>query len=69
MIAIAFEDPPGVHGTGNPSGGQNPANGVVIYSAGPPDQALVETCTLPNHSHTQCAAVLNDFTARYTAKL
>lgn len=68
-IAIAFEDPPGVHGTGNPSGGQNPANGVVIYSAGPPDQALEETCTLPNDAHTQCAAVLNDFTARYTAKL
>jgi hypothetical protein len=68
-IAIAFEDPPGVHGTGQPSGGRNPANGVVIYSAGPPDQALEETCTLPNSAHLECAAVLNDFLARYTANL
>jgi hypothetical protein len=68
-IAIAFEDPPGVRGTGTPSGGRNPANGVVIYSAGPPDQAFEETCTLPNSAHRECASVLNDFVARYTADL
>jgi hypothetical protein len=68
-IAIAFEDPPGVRGTGKPSGGRNPANGVVIYSAGPPDHALEETCTLPSAAHKECAAVLNDFLARYTADL
>lgn len=68
-IAIAFEDPAGVHGTGQPSGGRNPANGVVIYSAGPPDQAFEETCTLPDSAHRECAAALNDFVARYTANL
>jgi hypothetical protein len=68
-IAIAFEDPPGIRGTGQPSGGRYPANGVVIYSPGPPDQAFKETCTLPGTAHTDCAAVLNDFTARYTAGL
>lgn len=68
-IAIAFEDPPYVRGTGQPSGGRNPANGIVIYSPGPPDQALEETCTLPNAAHRDCASVLNDFLARYTARL
>lgn len=68
-IAIAFEDPPYVRGTGQPSGGRNPSNGVVIYSPGPPDQAFEETCTLPNADHQECASVLNDFLARYTAKL
>jgi hypothetical protein len=68
-IAIAFEDPPGVRGSGQPSGGRNPANGVVIYSPGPPDQAFEETCTLPNLAHRECSSVLNDFLARYTANL
>ncbi len=59
---VAFEDPPAVTGTGTPSGGPNPANGIMIYRG---DQALAETCTLPQSEHSLCTAVLNDFLYRY----
>lgn len=29
---VAFEDPPGVHGDGLPSGGSDPANGVMFFT-------------------------------------
>jgi hypothetical protein len=60
----AFEDPPGVAGDGFPSGGPDPANGLVgihgkygvVYNA---------TCTLPQRMHAACTTSLNDVLARY----
>ena len=52
-----FEDPPGIKGTGDPSGGPYPANGVVIFNG----SAYQATCTLPESDHALCTVVLNDF--------
>jgi hypothetical protein len=60
----AFEDPPYVHGTGTPSGGGDPANGVMIY-AGRSPEAYTETCTLPSSQHTLCTVILDNFLSRY----
>lgn len=66
---IGFEDPPGTAGYGAPSGGTDPANGVVIlHTANPPDASgigLAETCTLPAAQHEMCTAILNEFVKRY----
>jgi hypothetical protein len=64
---VAFEDPPGVAGTGQPSGGPYPANGVLIYDYTPAtgSTAALETCTLPEADHARCTVVLNDFVARH----
>jgi len=58
---VAFEDPPYVKGTGTPSGGADPANGVMSYSDG---TAIAETCTLPQSGHSFCTFILNDFLSR-----
>ena len=60
-----FEDPPGVAGDGWPSGGSDPANGVVGVNVA--EQSLVyrSTCTLPSVQHSICTVVLNDVIARY----
>lgn len=65
-----FDDPPGVSGTGRPSGGTSPANGVVIDASRRPGttQSYVATCTLPQSEHSLCTAVLDDFTRRYQTK-
>ncbi len=64
---VAFEDPPHVTGTGQPSGGPMPANGVVVYNDSNPRvrNAAQETCTLPESKHEICTAILNDFIQRY----
>jgi hypothetical protein len=61
-----FEDPPAVAGSGWPSGGSYPANGVV-GTRGKGTGALVyrSTCTLPAADHTICTESLNDVIARY----
>ena len=61
-----FEDPPGVAGSGWPSGGPYPANGVV-GTRGSPRNGLVyrSTCTLPAAKHAICTRSLNDVIARY----
>ncbi len=47
-VEVGFQDPPGVAGAGLPSGGQNPANGVVLYQPNPSEAtAYLATCTLP----------------------
>ncbi len=61
----AFEDPPGVAGDGNPSGGAYPANGVIIFNNTREASAYAETCTLPGSEHNLCTAVLNDYIARH----
>ncbi|MGH8994732.1 MAG: protein kinase domain-containing protein [Acidimicrobiales bacterium] len=63
---VAFEDPPGLRGTGVPSGGVNPANGILTYSNGDTGAAsYLSTCTLPENDHSLCTAVLNDVLKRY----
>jgi hypothetical protein len=61
---IAFQDPAGVMGTGEPSGGVYPAAGVVTFkdrSRGGIYGSAMETCTLPQSEHAMCNAVLQDF--------
>jgi hypothetical protein len=59
---VAFEDPPGVHGDGLPSGGSDPANGVMFFtpsSTTAEGYSLTETCTLPAAAHARCTAILD----------
>jgi hypothetical protein len=59
-----FSDPPGVAGSGWPSGGPDPANGVVGIKG---NEVLVyrSTCTLPARDHAICTTSLNDVISRY----
>jgi hypothetical protein len=61
-----FEDPPEVAGSGWPSGGPDPANGLV-GTTGTPLRGLVyrSTCTLPTEDHSICTTSLNDVISRY----
>jgi hypothetical protein len=63
---VGFRDPPGVSGDGRPSGGPNPANGVLryLYGSGQGGRAGQETCTLPATEHQLCTDILNDFVQR-----
>lgn len=58
---IGFEDPAGVAGDGNPSGGPYPANGVMTYYSGNENGSWLDTCTLPNSDHALCTVALNAF--------
>ena len=58
-----FEDPPGVAGTGFPSGDSYPANGLMTYF--PQSASWTETCTLPESKHATCTAILNEFLSKY----
>jgi len=63
---VDFEDPAGVKGSGDPSGGQDPANGIMTYSPtteGP--GYYLETCTLAQNEHEVCTAALNYFVTLY----
>jgi hypothetical protein len=62
---VAFGDPPGVRGDGLPSGGRNPANGVLTYHPSSGDGSWLETCTLPGGDKDYCTAALNTFVAWY----
>jgi hypothetical protein len=62
---VSFEDPPGVKGDGQPSGGPYPANGVMTYHPSAPDGSWQETCTLPASEKNECTAVLNTFVSWY----
>jgi hypothetical protein len=62
---VTFEDPPGVEGDGLPSGGLDPANGVMTYHPHAPDGSWRETCTLPASHKDECTAVLNAFLSWY----
>ena len=63
--AVAFEDPAGTAGTGSPSGGENPANGVITYSADKGPGSYASTCTLPPDGHDACTASLDYFISVY----
>jgi hypothetical protein len=61
-----FEDPPGVAGSGWPSGGPDPANGLVGVNGGfRYGTVFRSTCTLPQTQHSLCTVILNDVIARY----
>ena len=71
---VEFADPPYVQGTGDFSGGADPAVGVVTLHAESLDQvgsptapppAAQLTCVLPDSSRTVCAAAIADFEHRY----
>ncbi len=63
---VAFVDPPGTAGTGAPSGGLNPATGVVLYlPGGNKSSAYLATCTLPAVSSAVCSTVLHYFVSLY----
>jgi hypothetical protein len=62
---LAFEDPAGLKGSGAPSGGRYPANGVMTYSATNEPGFYLETCTLPQTNHATCTAALNYFITQY----
>ena len=62
---VIFGDPPGIQGDGLPSGGVNPANGVLTYHPGAPDGSWRETCTLPGSAKDECTALLNAFLSWY----
>ena len=63
---VGFQDPAGVAGVGFPSGGQNPANGVVLYQPKPTEATAYQaTCTLPAAQQDLCTAVLNHFAATF----
>jgi hypothetical protein len=64
----AFEDPPGVAGTGSPSGGAFAANGVETYYAGNQFGSWLDTCTLPGAERALCTTVLNNFVSQYGQK-
>jgi hypothetical protein len=55
---VDFTDPPGVAGTGQPSGGAEPAVGAVVYK----DGAAMITCILPASTHTVCSSAVRAFT-------
>ena len=64
---LAFEDPSGVHGHGDDSGGWNPDDGVIVLQPNPRDPhnlfyglAYEANCTLPAAEHAWCTAVLDD---------
>lgn len=65
---VGFEDPPGVAGDGNPSGGPDPANGVMTYHAASTDGSWLDTCTLPSSDHVLCTAALALFVADYGSR-
>jgi hypothetical protein len=63
---VAFQDPAGVAGIGIPSGGQNAANGVMLYLPKTTEAtAYLATCTLPASQQDLCTAVLNHFVANF----
>ena len=63
---VFFEDFRGTAGSGWPSGGPYPANGLVGYTGnGLNGEVYRSTCTLPALQHSICTASLNDVIGRY----
>jgi hypothetical protein len=62
---VDFEDPAGTEGSGDPSGGQYPANGVMTYSPTTEPGFYLDTCTLPQNEHATCTTALNYFVTLY----
>jgi len=67
-----FLDPPGVTGSGEPSGGTNPASGAVLFPQLTPEPGSVNvakiTCAAAKPLAALCPAILNDFVTRAPAR-
>jgi hypothetical protein len=64
---VEFTDPPHLRGDGNPSGGSDPAHGVMAFvpaSNTGDGYAFVATCTLPAARHARCTTILADALTR-----
>jgi hypothetical protein len=61
---ILFQDPPGLAGSGWPSGGDYAANGVVGITTN--GEVFRSTCTLPSSEHSLCTTSLNYVITRYS---
>jgi hypothetical protein len=63
---VEIEDPPGVNGDADPSGGAYPAVGVMTYFGdGNSDGSWTETCVLPPTDTSLCKAIIGNFSSRY----
>jgi hypothetical protein len=62
---VVFEDLPGVHGDGWPSGGRDAASGLDGHSARYGSSVYRATCTLPASERWICTVSLNDVRSRY----
>jgi hypothetical protein len=60
-----FRDPVRTSGDGVPSGGRDPADGVMTYHPKSADGSWLETCTLPGGETAECTAILNTFVSWY----
>lgn len=56
---VDFTDPPGVKGTGEPSGGSDPSVGAIVFK---PHSAAVITCILPPAEVEICTTAIRAFT-------
>jgi hypothetical protein len=65
QTSVSFIDPPGVQGVGNPSGGANPAIGLLTYAPDSHNGSYLETCTLPAADQQICEASVATFNATY----
>ena len=67
-----FLDPPGVTGSGEPSGGTNPASGAVVFPQLTPEPGSVNvakvTCTAAKPLAALCPAIITDFVTRARAR-
>jgi hypothetical protein len=65
---VLFHDPPGVMGTGSPSGTHNAASGLVSFPQLRPEPSSVPvakaTCSLPPSMNRLCSAIVADFLTR-----
>jgi hypothetical protein len=63
-----FRDPPGVNGSGEPSGGTNPASGAVFFPspvrASASANVAKATCTVPRALASLCPSIIADFVGR-----
>jgi hypothetical protein len=58
---VAFDDPPGVKGDGQQSGGRYTAHSVMTYHPSVDNGSWEETCILPGSEKDVCTAALNSF--------
>jgi hypothetical protein len=67
---VEFTDPPRVRGDGSPSGGGDPARGLIVFlaaSGGFTGYAFTATCALPAAEVATCRTVLGDALTRIPA--
>ncbi len=67
---VDFTDPPRVRGDGRPSGGGDPARGVIVFlaaSGGFTGYAFTATCALPAVKAATCRTALGDVLTRIPA--